>query len=265
VFQTPEILARLNWVIEEAAQWKLAVPVVPLVAVALAEAIVLPRRLWAKGLWVLAVTLCTVCGAALLRGEQQRASDSQADSQLAAETAALHGLWSQWDNLSKTLPPPSANGPAASFDNVDDAFASLSAKVASVTDQVAALKIGAVGRSIDQATAVKFADYLRQYGSYRVVVSCSPGDLEAYTYANQLVDVLKTAGWDAHGPEATANGIERPVMGVSVFVRDPSAPDAAKILIDGFVQFHIAHQPGVSADEAIPDTATVELFVAKKP
>ncbi len=54
-------------------------------------------------------------------------------------------------------------------------------------------------------------------------------------------------------------------MGVRVFVRDPSAPDAAKILIDAFNQFNIPHQPGVSANNAIPDSATVELFVARKP
>jgi hypothetical protein len=54
-------------------------------------------------------------------------------------------------------------------------------------------------------------------------------------------------------------------MGVGVFVRDPTAPDAAKILIDAFNQFNIPHQSGISADNAIPDNATVELFVAKKP
>ena len=38
-----------------------------------------------------------------------------------------------------------------------------------------------------------------------------------------------------------------------------------QLLIDAFNQFNIPHQPGISANAAIPDGATVELFVAKKP
>jgi hypothetical protein len=264
VFPTFEILSRLDWLVEWTANWGLVLLLSPLVLIALVEAIVLPHRLWAKGAWVGVVALCAVGTAGLLRAERHHANASEADSQQAAETAALHGLWTQWDDLSKTL-PPSNDSPPASFDSVDDALASLNAKVAIVKDQVAALQTGAVGRAIEPTMAGKLADYLRQYGSYRVVVSCAPSDLEAYSYANQLIDVLKSAGWDAHGPEATANITEGPAMGVSVLVRDPTAPDAAKILIDAFNQFDIPHQPGISADNAIPDGATVELFVAKKP
>jgi hypothetical protein len=54
-------------------------------------------------------------------------------------------------------------------------------------------------------------------------------------------------------------------MGVIVFVRDPRAPDAAKIVLDALTRFNIPYQSGVAGDENIPDTATVELFVAKKP
>jgi hypothetical protein len=54
-------------------------------------------------------------------------------------------------------------------------------------------------------------------------------------------------------------------MGITVFDRDPSAPDAAKILIDAFKQFDIPHQVGITAQYAGPDSATAELFVAKKP
>jgi hypothetical protein len=107
-------------------------------------------------------------------------------------------------------------------------------------------------------------DYLRQYGSNRVVVSCVPSDLEAYTYANQLVTILTMAGWDARGPELTAVA-DATAMGVSLYVRDPRTADAAKILIEGFTRFNVPYQTGLAASDAIPDTATVELFVAKKP
>jgi hypothetical protein len=264
VFLTSEILARLNWLSEEAARWRPALPVALMFAVALFEAVVLPRRLWAKGAWVLIVALCGLGAVALLRSEQQ-AERAQTADRLAAETTALRGLWSQWDTLSKTLPPPSGDSPAAAFDTVDDALASLSVKVVSVNEQIAALKAGGISRSIDADVATKLAEYLRQYGSYRVVVSCVPSDVEAYSYANQLVDILKAAGWDANGPETTANALEGPEMGVSIFIRDPSAPDAAKILLDAFSKFDIPHRSGISPSDAIPDAATVELFIAKKP
>jgi hypothetical protein len=262
------MLTHLHGVIEEAMRLGPALPLGLVLAVALLEAVALPGRYWAKGAWVLGVLLCGVGAASLLRWEQQASGKAVADrlsARLASETEALHGLWSQWDGLSKTLPAPTDESPAGSFDNVDDALASVSAKVATVTQQIAALKAGETARTVDPATAVKLADYLRQYGSYRVVVSCVPSDVEAYNYANRLVDILKSAGWDANGPEQTANVLEGPAMGVTVLDRDPSAPDAAKILLDAFQQFDIPHQVGITAEYSSPDSATVELFVAKKP
>ncbi|HVH78336.1 MAG TPA: hypothetical protein VM782_03015, partial [Stellaceae bacterium] len=259
MFPTPEILLHLNAIAEEALRGGPALPVAIGFALALLEAVILPRRLWGKALAVLVVVLCGAGAAALLRHEQHTSRAivaSQAAGRVAAETSALHGVWVQLDGLARTLPSPTKATPEK-FDTVDNAAASLNAKVASLTEQVTALKTGSVGRSIDPANATKLADDLRQYGSYRAVVSCVTGDDEAYSYANQLVGILKIAGWDAHGPESTANVVEAPAMGVTVLVRDPSAPDAAKILLAAFDRLNIAHQPGISADDAIPDTATV--------
>jgi len=263
VFPTPEILAHLNWLAEEMARWGLTLPVALVLAVALLEAVFLPRRLWLKGLAVLAV-VASGAGARALLERDQHLRFAQADDARAAEVSALKGLWAQWDDVSRAL-PPAKKELAGKFDSVEDALASLSLKVASVGDQIAALKAGVVGRSIDSATAVKLADYLRQHGSYRVVVSCVPNDIEAYAYATQLVGALKAGGWDALGPETTSSRVEGAAMGVTVLMRDPTAPDPAKILLDAFNQLNIPHQPGISADETVPDTATVELFVAKKP
>jgi hypothetical protein len=249
--------------IDEAVRGGPALAVALVVAVAVLEAVILPRRLWAKGICVLAVAFCGLGAGALLRWQQQVTIAARAD-QLAAETAALRGLWSQWDALSQSLPPPSGHVPAAKFDNVDDALASLSVKVASVGDQIALLKAGAKGRSVNAETAAKLADYLRQYGGYRAVVSCAPSDLEAYTYANQLANILRAAGWDANGPEATTME-EGPAMGVSLYVRNPAGQDAAKVLVDAFSRFNIPYQSAIAGSDAIPDQATVELYVAKKP
>ena len=43
-------------------------------------------------------------------------------------------------------------------------------------------------------------DYLRRAGGNRVVVSCVPDDVGAYGYAKQIANMLRAAGWDAHGP-----------------------------------------------------------------
>ena len=264
------MLAHSDELIAAVARLGPALPLAIVLAIALVEAAVLPVRVWAKAAWLSAVVLCGVAAFVLVRWEQPTAPAKEAAAppaadRTASETAALHGLWSQWDTLSKSLPPASGDSQAASFDTFDDAVASLRAKVVSIEEQVASLKGGAAGRAINPATATKLADYLRQNGNYRVVVSCDPGDDEAYAYANQLVNLLKTAGWDANGPEATVNVVDQPTMGITVLVRDPTAPGAAKILLDAFTQFNIPHQPGIAANYAIPDNVTAELFVAKKP
>lgn len=262
------MLLRLQELAEEVAHLGPALPLGLALALALVEAVVLPSRHWAKGAWALAVVLVGLGTGALLHWDQSMNGGTAADqlnARLAAETAALHGLWSQWDALSKTLPAASGENPTGSFNDVDDALASLSGKVSAVKEQIAALKAGETARTIEPATAVKLADYLRQYGSYRVVVSCAPSDVEAYSYANQLVDILKSAGWDANGPEQTVNVVAGTAMGITVFDRDQGAPDAAKILIGAFRQFDIPHQVGVTAEYAASDNTTAELFVAKKP
>jgi hypothetical protein len=240
----------------EAERWR---PFLPIIVLALMQAAVLPARWWAKGAWVLAVV---AAGASVGVGlwQQQHADQTAA----AGEIAALKGLWTQWDAVSQKL-PQAGEAPAASFETLGDALASLSVKVASVDDQIAALREQGKGRSIDDEIAAKLVDYLRRHDASRAVVSCVPNDIEAYTYANQLVTVLRMGGWEARGPEMTTVLGEAAAMGVSLFVRDPRSPEAAKILVDAFTRFNVPYQTGLAASDAIPDTATVELFVAKKP
>jgi len=263
-----------SWLGELAGWWPL-VPLIPVGVLALVEAVVLPVRLVAKAVWALIAIGCGVAsGVIAVTWSEREDAARQAElgrvsaAERGAQLAQLKGLWAQWDAISHSL-PPAGNPPAASFDNVSDALASLSAKVAGVDAQIAAriaaLKEQTKGRSIGDDAAAKLADYLRQYGAYRVIVSCVPNDLEAYTYANQLVAILTLAGWDARGPEVTATSDDAVAMGVSLFVRDPRTADVAKILVDAFIRFNIPYQTGLAASDAIPDTATVELFVAKKP
>jgi hypothetical protein len=257
------MLAQLTSLVERAAQWGPEVPVAAVTMLALIQAILLPWRYWAKGAWVLAVLACAgFAGAVAVR--QSKSHDQANQIVTDAEILALHGLWGQLDALSRTLPSPPET-PAKSFDTVDDALSSLSVKVATIEGQIVLLREQKKGRSVDDETAAKLADYLRQYGRFGVVVSCVPDDVEAYTYANQLANILRAAGWDARGPQTTAILEGTVAMGVSLYVRDPRAPSAAKILVDAFTRFNIPYQTGIAANNAIPDTATVELFVAKKP
>jgi hypothetical protein len=244
-----------------------AIPVAIVFAIALIEAVVLPRRIWAKGVWIVAVLACGALASGDLHLQQQRTHTATLTASQAVtndEIAALQGLWGQWDAVSRTL-PPAGQTPVASFDTVEDAFVALSFQAGQISQQIAVLRQQSKGRSIDDDTAAKLADYLRQSGSFPVVVSCVPDDVEAYAYANQLGNILRAAGWDAHGPEISAARPGAAAMGVSVAVRDPRSPGAAKILLDGFIRFNIPFRSGIAASDAILDNATVELFVAKKP
>lgn len=142
----------------------------------------------------------------------------------------------------------------------------LNARLKELDGQLRALREKSRGRTIAPDAAAKIEERLRQAGSRRVVVSCVPGDVEAYDYANQIANLLRAAGWDALGPEATQIFGEAPAMGVRLYVRGGTAPpDAATILIDAFTRFNIPFESGITPSAAIPDPATTEIFVSRKP
>jgi hypothetical protein len=121
------------------------------------------------------------------------------------------------------------------------------------------------GRTVSANTAVKFADYLRGFGTHRVVVSCAPDDLEAYDYANQLVNILRAANWDAEGPEVTEIFGDLRAVRINLYINADNHSDTVKILLEAFAKFNIPYQSRVTPSLAIPDTETVELFVAAMP
>jgi hypothetical protein len=231
---------------------------------ALIEAIALPARWWPKGLWGAIVIVLGTLAAGVAIWEQQQTNEAAA-AIVDEELAALRGLWTQWQAIAATLPPPPDAKPAATFETVAEAVASLSAEVASIQAQIEALRAKAKARSVDADTAAALADYLRPFGAHRVVVSCAPDDVEAYTYANQLAGTLRAAGWDAPGPELSRVPGGAPSMALSLFTRDPRSPEAARLLVDAFTRFNIPFRAGIAPNEAIPDPATAEIYVAPKP
>jgi hypothetical protein len=214
----------------------------------------------AKVIWIGATLLVGAAAVAATAGYQERSR-----AELPAQTAQLRALGSHIDELGRQLPAGEASARAENFDGFTAAIDTLNAKIADLGNRIQALRDKTKNREVDEQTAAKIAEYLRQFGSNRVVVSCVPNDVEAYGYANQIATVLRTAGWDALGPEETSIFGNAQGMGVTVYVHaGGQAPAAAKILLEAFARFNIPYKSGISPSEAIPDPATVELFVGHK-
>jgi hypothetical protein len=191
------------------------------------------RRLWMAGILVFG---CLAVAATVWLGRRE-----------GEEALTLAGT-----SAAPQVPPAALNGPSV---------ASLTFRIKVLEDRVKELEAGKHTRSISQKSADDLASYLRQFGSRRVIVSCIPEDIEAYEYANQLVNILKAANWEARGPEMTKIFGDVRSPGINVYVNGDISSDTGKILLDGFTKFNIPFQSRVTPSGAIPDTQTVELFI----
>jgi len=140
----------------------------------------------------------------------------------------------------------------------------LTKHVEALEDRVRLLQEHKQVRVITREAAANFTAYLKQFGGRRVVVSCVPDDIEAYQYANQLVNVLRAGDWDAHGPQVTKIFGDVRAPGINVYASPDDHSDTAKILFDGFAKFNIPYQARVTPSQKIPDIETVELFVGQQ-
>lgn len=245
--------------VEEALFWLPTVAAAIMAILAVIAAAARPGRM-AKAIWI---------GATLLVGAGAVAATAwyqvQSRAELPAQAAQLRDLGTHIDEVGRPLPAGEAPAAAENFETFPAAIDALNAKIAELGSRIQALREKTKNREIDPETAAKMTDYLRQAGGNRVVVSCVPDDVEAYGYANQIANLLRAAGWDAHGPEETAIFGNAPGMGVTVFVHaGGQPPPAAKILLDAFARFNIPYKSGIASSEANPDPATVELFVGHK-
>ncbi|HEX3952978.1 MAG TPA: hypothetical protein VHW90_05355 [Stellaceae bacterium] len=244
---------------EGALWWLPTAGVVGMTLLAVFAAATPPERP-ARRQWLATVWLCGALAIGLSVWQQ-----TVGHKALSEEAERLHGLWSRLDDVGRLLPAGPGTTPDDTFDTVTAAIVSLNTKIKDLEEQIHALQEKTATRTIDPATAAKFAEYLRQFGSHRVVVSCLPDDVEGFTYANQIATVFKDAGWDAHGPEKTAIFGDAPSMAIKLYVRDGTTPpEAVKIVLDGFNRFNIPFQSGIAPSDALPDPQTVELFVSHK-
>lgn len=144
-------------------------------------------------------------------------------------------------------------------------IAGLSQEAKALRSKLANLERREKGRVIGEKTAAKLVADLARSSGRAVVVSCIWGDDEAYDYANQLVDILRQAGWRATGPEPTVIYGNAPSMAVGVYVPEGAAPDAAKVLMDAFTRSAVPYETRVPPSGALPAGSAVELFVSRKP
>src|SRR5579862_2463921 len=212
----------------EAARWWL--PTVVVAGFAALSLVALVRQPWrpTKKYWIAALLFGGVLaiGASFWQHHTTQVA-------LEEETARLRDVAARLDQLGRLLETGPGTTPDQTFDTAAAAIAALNAKIKDLESQIHALQEKSRTREIDGEAAAKLAEYLRQFGGHRVVVSCLPDDVEAYHYANQIANVLRAAGWEALGPETTTIFGEAPAMGVTVYVRSgAAAPDTVKLLLD---------------------------------
>jgi hypothetical protein len=249
----------MNW--GEAALWWLpTAAVAALTVLGLVMAAAQPARPGSKYriATVLLVGVLAIGASAWQQNTSRRA--------LGEDTARLRELRARLDEVARLLPVGPGASQAETFDRIAAALTALNTRITDLESQTRALEEKSRIRTIDPDTAEKMAESLRRSGGHRVVVSCVPDDVEAYTYANQIANVLRAAGWDALGPETTTIFGEAAAMGVALYVRGGGAPpEAARLVLAAFARFNIPYQSGIMPSTAIPDPATVELFVGHKP
>ena len=244
---------------EDAVWW---LPIASVAALAALGFLALARQPWRPGrkYWLAAMLLAG--GLAIAASAWQQ----NAGRAIAGEAARLDELRARLDEVGRLLPAGPGSTPGETFDTVAAALVASNTRIKELESQVRALQEKNRTRTIDPDIAAKAAEYLRQFGGHRVVVSCVPDDVEAYTYANQIANVLRASGWEALGPETTTIFGEAATMGVALYVRGGgSPPEAAKLVLDAFTRFNIPYKSGITPSDAIPDPATVELFVGHKP
>jgi hypothetical protein len=222
-------------------QWLPTVLVIIVAALALAGAGSPPITRVGRRWWIASLLFCGCIAIIATVWQEQKGADAAVG--LAGTSASLQSLHTE---------------PA------EPAGSELTQRVRILEDHVKQLERGRQARAISRENADNFSSYLRQVGSRRVVVSCVPGDTEAYQYANQLVNIFKAGSWDVRGPQMTKIFGEVRAAGINVYVNAEDNSDTAKLLLEGFAKFNIPYQSRVTPSGAIPDTETVELFVGAK-
>src|SRR5438094_5260126 len=153
------------WWVQAAQSWLPTIAVAVMTVLALLAALAQAPRV-AKGRWIAAVVLCGAVAIAAAAWQQRQ------------ELAQLRDLSSHLGALARLLPGGPPASPEETVDSLATSMASLNARINELQHQIEVLREKTKTRSIDSAVAAKLTDYLRPFGSHRVVVSCVPNDVE---------------------------------------------------------------------------------------
>jgi len=222
---------------------------------------------------------------------------------LAVGLLALAGAaWQAFGIGAARAPLPAGDRPLA--EAAPAALAVLRQRIRLLETRLDELKHGITPRVLGPDKAQQLAVYLRQFGSRAVVISCTPNDVEAFDYATQIANALKSAGWDARGPESTTIFGDIRAIGINVYDSD-APPDASStdasqspaeahrqpdkvdaratqrtptgrpggsggsgtvdILLAAFAKFNIPYQARLAPSRAPAADAPVELFIGAQP
>lgn len=232
-------------------RWLPTVGVVLILALSLTAIAAMRAGARRKGAWFVVMTLA---GSLALAATVWQQVDIRKQAKSFGRLAQATGLPSS--------PPPK---PKIVVGRATAEIAALSRETKALRSKIANLERSEKGRVINEETAAKLVAALQPSGGREVVVSCIWGDDEAYDYANQIVDILKRAGWQAMGPEPTVIFGNAPSMAIGVYVPENAAADTAKILMNAFTKFAIPFETRVPPSGALPAASAVELFVSRKP
>ncbi len=185
--------------------------------------------------------------------------------QLEAHEGPRAALWPRLAESAGISAPQRTAGRAAILEHAIARLNALRDEKEALRVEVAVLEKKVEGRSIGSGTAAKLEAYLAHSGSREVAVTSLSGDAEAYRYANEIVDILKKAGWKAAGPEATMIFGSAPAMGINLYVPQKTDADTANILTSAFTRFDIPYESRVMPSGTVPEPGVVQLFISRMP
>ena len=218
----------------------------------------------AKKYWLAAVLLAGVAR----RSARAPGSRRRAGRALGGETRRLRELVARLDEVGRLLPAGAGRRARQALRHASPpAIAALNARIKELEDQVRDLQEKARGR--DDRPPTPRRKWPSTCARPALIGwwcrACRTMSRRSTTPISSPTCCARPAGRRS-GRRRRRSSARLPAMGIKLYVRSGvTPPDAARLLIDAFTRFNIPYQSGVTPSDAIPDPATVELFVGPKP
>jgi hypothetical protein len=200
--------------------------------VAFVETIYPPDTRKAKRCWTVIAGICALSAIVLVVVQVRLAAKDRdsSNNEIKEQAKQLAAIKTGLDTL-KQLTQSEANEPpgkvlAAAAAKILD----LDAKLSKQAKQVQKLEKRTDWREIDQTTGNAMAAELRLAGPHTVIVSTLVGNDEAIHYANRIIEIFRSGGWNVPGkvePEVAL--MSGPVVGIHFQFVQGTVPQGANI------------------------------------